>query len=110
MKKPRHRRRPDHRPHAPAKPPVPAPGGAAATAEAPGDTARPGAVARWARRFRRVAAVVALGRGEPPWGALRALEQAKHGGVGIPRAALADANDSVRARFQDKPFLVLEHP
>lgn len=123
-KRPRHRRRhkPDDRPR-PAPPrgperadraPRPAAPAAADGGEADaiplGPEPRTGTVARWARRFRRLAAVVALPKGEPPWGALRALEQAKHGGIGIPRLGLDGASDSTRARFMDKPFLVLEHP
>jgi hypothetical protein len=79
-----------------------------ASTEAP--IVRAGSVARWARRFRRIAAVVALPKGEPPWGALHALEEAKHGGIGVPRAGLVGLSESARSRLHEKPFLVLDHP
>ena len=68
-----------------------------------------GSVARWARRFRRLAAVVAF-EGEPSWAALERLRDLRHGGIGIPRAALATLSPGSRGRFDERPFLVLDHP
>jgi hypothetical protein len=66
-------------------------------------------VARWARRFRRLAAVVTF-ENEPDRGLLDQLVEVRHGGLGVPRSALAKLPPAAKARFETKPFLVLDHP
>lgn len=116
MKKRRrhHPPRPQHgaRPHHPQQGPQgPAPHGA-------GPVAPPapikslfvaGNVARWARRFRRLAAVITF-ENEPDWAKLDRLRQVRHGGIGVPRSVIAKLPVGARARFEEKPFLILDHP
>lgn len=66
-------------------------------------------VARWARRFRRLAAVVTFS-GEPDWQKLDRLRDVRHGAIGIPRSLLAKLSHETRGRLDEKPFLVLDHP
>src|SRR5579871_6855374 len=66
-------------------------------------------VARWARRFRRLAAVVTFEK-EPEGGLLEQLVEVRHGGLGVPRSALAKVSAAARSRFEAKPFLILDHP
>jgi len=66
-------------------------------------------VARWARRFRRLAAVVTFAN-EPDGHVLERLKDVRHGGIGVPRAALVRLSPASRERFEQKPFLVLDHP
>ncbi len=47
---------------------------------------------------------------QPDWEKLERLRDIRHGGIGVPRSAVAKLPPNERARFEEKPWLVLDHP
>jgi hypothetical protein len=76
---------------------------------APPVAAQASNVARWARRFRRLAAVVTF-TGEPDWGKLERLRDVRHGGIGVPRSVVQRLAPASRGRLDEKPYLTLDLP
>jgi hypothetical protein len=72
--------------------------------------ADPAAVSSWARRFRRVAAVVAVGERAPDPRAIEAVRAARRGGVGVARESVAALAPEAARAFEDRPWVVLDSP